>query len=376
MKIDTKTNRESLAIRREPYFVKLQRGAYLGFRRTVSGGTWVARWRTEDGKHTYNALKLPMTTPAEAYDEAQKLARAWFVEKDAGVTGRWTVEDAATHYIADRRLKKGNKAANDAKGRIDRCILPTLGKRHLDRLRTSEIEVWLNGLVPANVDGEQARRKKASANRDLTTLRALLNKAWRSGHVASSDAWKKVEAFTGTHNARKIFLTPKHRHSLLEHTNGAFRDLVEAALLTGARYGELRSLFAGDYDNARRILSIREGKTGPRDVPVSEAAATLFVRLKKNKLPSANLFTHGDGVAWSSFDQERPMRAAAIAAKLPKGTVFYVLRHTFIAAALTGGMGIHQVAKLCGTSVRMIELHYDKFLHSDAQEKLNQIAFV
>ena len=61
---------------------------------------------------------------------------------------------------------------------------------------------------------------------------------------------------------------------------------------------------------------------------------------------------------------------------MPRGAVFYVLRHAFIANALTGGVGIHQVAKLCGTSVRMIELHYDKFLHSDAPEKLSQIAFI
>lgn len=69
------------------------------------------------------------------------------------------------------------------------------------------------------------------------------------------------------------------------------------------------------------------------------------------------------------------MRDAATAAKLPKGTVFYTLRHTFIASALTGGMGIHQVAKMCGTSVRMIEKHYDKFLHSDLRARLNKIAF-
>ena len=55
--------------------------------------------------------------------------------------------------------------------------------------------------------------------------------------------------------------------------------------------------------------------------------------------------------------------------------MFYTLRHTFIASALTGGIGIHQVAKMCGTSVRMIEKHYDKFLHSDVRERLNKIAF-
>jgi hypothetical protein len=34
------------------------------------------------------------------------------------------------------------------------------------------------------------------------------------------------------------------------------------------------------------------------------------------------------------------------------------------------------VAKLCGTSIRMIELHYGKLIHTDAREKLNKIAFI
>lgn len=69
------------------------------------------------------------------------------------------------------------------------------------------------------------------------------------------------------------------------------------------------------------------------------------------------------------------MRDAAKAARLPKGTVFYTLRHTFIASAITGGVDIHTAAKITGTSVRMIEQHYGKLLHDDARERLNRIAF-
>ncbi len=70
------------------------------------------------------------------------------------------------------------------------------------------------------------------------------------------------------------------------------------------------------------------------------------------------------------------MREAVRKAKLPKGTVFYTLRHTYIASALTGGMDIHAVAKICGTSLRMIELHHGKLIHTDVREKLNKIAFI
>ena len=70
------------------------------------------------------------------------------------------------------------------------------------------------------------------------------------------------------------------------------------------------------------------------------------------------------------------MREAVKKAKLPLGTVYYTLRHTSLANALTGGMDIHAVSKLCRTSVNMIEKHYGKLSHSDAREKLNRIAFV
>ena len=376
-KIDTPTQRDKLAPRREPYWHKLQKGGYLGYRKTGDSGFWIARWRNEEGKERYNALKLLPTEPVREFDDAQQMARAWFDTQQAGVTGHWTVKSAAKHYVDSLRLGKGDSAANDAGGRINRCILThKIARRPLDRLRTAEIEEWRNGLVPARKDAETTRKAKDSANRNLTTLKALLNKAWRSGRVMSNDPWKKVEAFGNTRNARTVFLNSVQRKRLLENCEGTFKDLIEGALLTGARYGELRSLLTGDYDKERRILSIRDGKTGPREVPVSDAAAVFFKRLKARKLPAAFLFTRDDGKAWVHSDQDELMRDAAKKAKLPAGAVFYTLRHTHIASALSGGVGIHQVAKLCGTSVRMIELHYDKFLHSNVQENLNKVAFI
>ena len=262
-----------------------------------------------------------------------------------------------------------------ADGRIDRHVNPKLGPRPLDRLTTADIEGWRNGLVPRGLDDEGSRRAKDSANRNLATLKAILNHAWRTGLVGTKDAWARVEKFKGMGEARKVFLTADQRGRLLDQCDGAFRDLIEAGFLTGARYGELRALLVSDYDKGRRVLSIRQGKTGPRSVPLSDAATRLFDRLRHGKLPAAPLLARDDGQAWQHSDQDKFMREAARKARLPNGTVYYTLRHTFIANALTGGVDIHTVAKLCGTSVAMIEKHYGKLLHSDARDKLNRIAF-
>lgn len=375
IRIDTPTQRLRLKARREPYWVKLQARGYLGFRRTADGGTWVARWRDEGGKHRYNALRLILTAPEAAFDEAAASARAWFKQAAAGAVAKRTVRQAADLYVESLRTRRGDAAARDARGRIDRVILPKLGDRPLDRLTTAELASWLHALVPAGKDPEVTRKAKAGTNRNLVTLKALLNHAWRHGLVASNSVWRKIQAFSGTRRARDVFLTPDQRRRLLEHCKGAFRDLAEAALLTGARYGELRQLVAGDFDRGRKALSIRKGKTGARTVPLSNAAVTLFARLAKNKLPAAQLLVKDDGTPWKHSDQDEPMRDAAKAAKLPKGTVFYTLRHTFIASAIAGEMDIYTVAKITGTSVRMIEEHYGKLLQDDARERLNRIAF-
>lgn len=375
MKIDTPTKRLRLPVRREPYWHKAQARGYLGFRRTPDGGTWVARWRDDKGKQHYRALRLATIAPEAAFDEASRAARDWFKQASAGAVALHTVGDAASRYVEALRLRRGEAAARDAQGRIDRVVLPKLKDRPLDRLSTHELEAWLHALIPAGHEEEATRKAKAGANRNLVTLKALLNHAWRTGRVGSNSAWRKVQAFGNTRRARDVFLTPDQRRRLLDRTKGAFRNLAEAGLLTGARYGELAALTVADFDRAGKRLDIRKGKTGPRTVPLSNAAVSLFASLAKSKLPTAFLLTKDDGTPWKHSDQDEPMREAAKAAKLPKATVFYTLRHTFIASAITGGVDIHTVAKITGTSVRMIEEHYGKLLQDDARDRLNQIAF-
>ena len=58
---------------------------------------------------------------------------------------------------------------------------------------------------------------------------------------------------------------------------------------------------------------------------------------------------------------------------LPSETVFYSLRHYFISKALKSGMPVQVVAENCGTSIRMIEAHYGKFMKSDRRAMLNEV---
>ena len=52
------------------------------------------------------------------------------------------------------------------------------------------------------MDDEVKRRRKATANRILTTLKAALNRAWREGKASSDAAWRRVEPFHRSNSAR------------------------------------------------------------------------------------------------------------------------------------------------------------------------------
>lgn len=86
-KIDTRSARARLAQRREPYWTVISGGCALGYRRGANGGTWIAKFRSENGKRYLKALG-PADDARDAdgltvfsFAQAQERAREWFSAK-------------------------------------------------------------------------------------------------------------------------------------------------------------------------------------------------------------------------------------------------------------------------------------------------------
>ena len=88
------------------------------------------------------------------------------------------------------------------------------------------------------------RRRRASANRVLTMLKAALNHAYDEGHVSNCDAWgrKLRNRYREVEVARVRYLNLAEAQRLLNACDADFRPLVRAALETGCRYSELARL--------------------------------------------------------------------------------------------------------------------------------------
>jgi integrase len=355
--------RASLQARREPYWgAPLGRGRTLGFRKISDGeGSWVARTRSETGQKVYRALGFASNT--FDYEKAREAAIEWFEAQDAGVANaEITVSKACEDYVKDRRQEKGEACAHDAQKRFERTVYATpFGATELSKLRTPRIRKWRDDLELG----------KATSNRTLTALKAALNLAVSNRKVnpAAAREWADVKPYANASKRRTLFLDLKQRRALLDVCKGALYDLVAATALTGARAGELTSLTRGQFDGRLETVTFR-GKTGSRTVPLSAAALALFKRLAKDKLPAAHLLTRPDGKPWAHSDWDQLVRAAALEAKLPSDTCLYTLRHSFITQAIAGGMTTLDVARLCGTSVTMIEKHYGHLVASFVKDRL------
>lgn len=390
-KLDTRSGRSKLAMRREPYWTVISRGCAVGYRRGAKGGTWIARFRDEAGGQHYGSLgaaddsRDPDGRTVFSYEQAQAKARAYFAQKARVVAGLveqsdgpFSVSDALTGYFADRE-RRGSKGVAKDRAAANLRIVPALGSVEAAKLTTKRIRDWHTSLATApklsrralasekrrerkidTADREAVRARRATANRTLTVLKAALTYSYNDGQIPSDEAWRKVKPFREADAAIVRYLTEDDARRLVNGCEKNFRDLVRAALLTGCRYGELIRTRADDFNPESGTLAVRESKAGkPRHVALTDEGAALFGQLTTGKIGRALLFVREDGGQWKASHQQRPLSAASARAKIEPAATFHILRHTYASTLAMRGVPMGVIAAQLGhKDTRMTEKHY------------------
>ena len=204
------------------------------------------------------------------------------------------------------------------------------------------------------------RRRRVSANRCLQQLKAALNHAFNDGKMSSDLAWRKVKVFRGAEAARVRYLTIAECKRLVNACESSFRNLVRAALETGARYSELARLRVADYNRDIGAVAIRAGKTStPRHIILTADGMSFFEQLSAGRTGNDLMLPKSDGSAWLKSHQIRPMHAACKHASISPPLNFHGLRHCWASHATMGGLPLLVVAKNLGhPDTRMVETHY------------------
>ncbi len=401
-KLDSPAARSRLKASGKPYYRSIDTGLHLGYRKGKTGGRWVVRIYLGDEKYVVETIgAADDRQDADGgevlnFSQAQAKSReiAGTRRRPKGATGPLTVSTALDAYL-ERLESEHRRSTGDVRNRIENHIRPRLGNLLVAELSREAIVKWLKALAeqPKQVRGkkgkpsralakpktdDQKRQRRTSANRTLTILRAALNQAFRDnrgGQVSSDSAWRAVQPFRGVDAARIRYFTADEVRRLVNAARGEFRSLVNAALFTGCRYGELSRLRAADFSSDSGTLFVAESKSGKaRHVVLTDEGQTFFAQLVAGRPSDALMLPKEDGTAWGASHQARPMLEACTAAKIARAG-FHALRHTAASHLVMSGVPLPVVAKNLGhADSRMCEHHYAHLAPSYVAETIRRFA--
>jgi integrase len=190
-------------------------------------------------------------------------------------------------------------------------------------------------------------------------LKAALNQAFRRGRVDIDSAWRRVRPFQGVDTPKLRYLNDQEARKLVAAIAPDFRPIVMAALLTGARYGDLCRAKVRDFDAAAKSLHVKNSKgKRPYAAFLSDEAARLFAASTAGRAGDALIFLRTDGTPWRAAHQRRRIANAAEAANIER-VCFHDLRRTFGARLAMRGVPMAVIAEALGhADERTTRRHY------------------
>jgi integrase len=208
----------------------------------------------------------------------------------------------------------------------------------------------------------------ASYNRQLSLLRCLFKKAveWSYCRANPADGIRKMKEPPG----RVRFLTDTEREKLLGECRGRLRQLVEIALDSGLRKGELLSLKWGDADLKNRMLRIERSKNGDRrDVPMSDRVWEVFQEIPR-RLDTPYVFAILDGTPQADL---KTAWGKALERSGIENFHFHDLRHTFASTLVMAGVDIRTVQTLLGHRDITMTMRYAHLSPAHLKEAISKL---
>ena len=247
----------------------------------------------------------------------------------------------ATEYEAvvdaNRRGRKG-----DDRSRIQKWIR-AFGDQDSKTITSQQVQRVLNGLL----NDEYA---PATVHRHLTVLKAILNS--RDGLESVLSSIQKNVKRPEYDNELLRLLDHDQEAALLFPLPIRFHPIVNVALHTGLRQGELLRLVWADVNWASGMMYIRQTKNGKsRQAPMNSIVQKVLTELKisQNALPEERVFQHDARYLRRAF--ERAVQAAGLSPFR-----FHDLRGAFASRLSALGCNDRTIMELGGwSSPRMLK---------------------
>jgi integrase len=325
----------------------------FGRPRWISIGKHGAPWTVEQARKEAKRLLGQVAAgidPAEARDEAR---------------ADLTVAELCDLYLKEGCATKKASTLETDRGRIERHIKPTLGRRRVRQVRRGDVQRLLQDVA----DGKTATDEKTGfrgravvtggkgvATKTVALLSAIYNFAIDRG-LCTENPTQGVKTFKTKNTER--FLSAEELSRLGEALSGAEKDganpyaiaAIRLLALTGARKGEILSLHwqrdsngAGYVDFDRGCLHLLDSKTDEKRVPLGAPALELLNRIPRIE-GSPFVFPGNAGghfVGLQKVWNEIRRRAGLEDVRL------HDLRHSYASTAVASGDSLYLVGKVLG----------------------------
>lgn len=221
----------------------------------------------------------------------------------------------------------------------------------------------LSAITPAKLEAYKVHRRESGAklttvNRELNTIKAMLNKAVAWGFLPENPA-KSVQKFREPRRQVR-YLSKDEVRTILKAADDRLRPILEAFLHTGLRRDELIHLTWADIDLKNRALTV-QAKDGwhPKDYEARHIPLTPRLLKVLQEVPRGEgfVFPNGHGAAMNGIVLGRTFRVLLRRCGI-KGASIHTLRHTFASHLVMSGADLYTVQKLLGhSSIKTTEIY-------------------
>jgi len=352
----------------------------------LRGNNWITEFYHEGIRYRKSFGPISKT----AAKEKERKFRTEVLEGEHNKKGRRVLfEIFAERYLTNARLNK--KPSSVLRNEVSIKML----KIHFEGKLIGNIDSWAveqykkarkEKGAAFNEQGKEGKKNKgasgATINRDLATLRNMLNKAveWK---VLKSNPLKLVKLFRES-NEKMWSLSPEEESRLLaacdlspQHVK-YLGDLVRFALNTGMRLGEIFNLKKADVDQEGQFLTVTESKTGKgRAVPMN--GVVLQIIKKRMDFSGDYVFTNKRGgklavltnAYWNAVKKAGLIRIEAKGETTREARFrFHDLRHTFGSRLGMGGADLKTIMEIMGHKTYTMAMRYQ---HPTPNHKLNAV---
>lgn len=289
---------------------------------------WWASWNDQNGR------RYRKSTGTEDKELAQAVAAKWkqesFMEHHFGAIPEIPFRDALLRYGKERKRENPQSYEASVRYRLQFFL------DKFDGLTLSEINlVRIQDFSDERLD----QVKQATVQKELATLKAILNKAHREGRLFTVPPFPRMKKLKG----RCRWLTLEEERRLLAAAAKHLKPLITFALDTGGRRSELLKLDWRNVDLERGLVTFTKTKNGEdRSIRLTERAKQVLKDLRPKDI--GPVFTYGGKPMKDikhSFDKAR--QDAGV-----EDFRFHDLRHTFASRLVQQGVPLYEVMHLTG----------------------------